>query len=114
MNKTLDKEQVEKAKTKITEIIKQYIRLFPSEYEAFKRSVAPKKENDFAEIKGSDIIERQLYELPETLHYALRKGLEIEEWAWLQNDTLYGYARNRGGVRWFIRAFPEFKITKEW
>jgi hypothetical protein len=105
------------AKKRITELVKEYIRLFPAEYEAFKSANAAKVDtlgidNDFAELKGSEQLVRHLFDLPETLHHALQRGLNDQEYDWLYSRG--EFEKNRKGLQWFITAFPVFKITKDY
>jgi nicotinic acid phosphoribosyltransferase len=105
---------MKRAKAQIKATIEQYVRMFPKEYEAFLLSTRRKQDNPFneyAELKGGQQMVRHLFDLPETLHYALQRALTDEEYDWL-------YARNRyhnkqEGIGWFIRTFPMFKITKD-
>lgn len=103
------------AKEKIKTSVDEYIKLFPDEFEAFKTAIHEKREatTGFAEVGGTEIIQRALYELPEVLYYALRRTLTNEEWWWFQGDTQRGADRNQG-PGWFVRTFPVFKITKEY
>jgi hypothetical protein len=105
--------QTAKEKIKIT--VNEYKRMFPLEYETFltsTRKKADSTENDFAELKKSDMISRHLFDLPEILHYALQRQLTDEEYDWLYSRG--AYTGRREGLAWFIKAFPQFKITKEW
>lgn len=104
------------AKARVTELVKEYIRIFPAEFEAFKSANAAKVENlgafnTYAELKGSEQLVRHLFDLPETLHHALVRGLSDKEYDWLYSRN--EYERNRQGLQWFITAFPVFKITKD-
>jgi len=93
---------------KIVGVVKEYIRLFPSEFEDFKGVMRQKKRkidgvsNKFAQVQGSDIIERHLAEWPETLEMALRLQLHKDEYDWL---------RTTKGISWFLKKFPVFRIT---
>jgi len=101
-------------KTKITTVIKEYIKLFPQEYEAFLNSTRAKQDNvanKYAELGNADQLVRHLFDVPATLHTALRSNLTDEEFSWL--FSLNEYERKRAGLTWFIRAFPQFKITKD-
>lgn len=104
------------AKTRVRELVQEYVRLFPAEFEAFKLATAAKIDNlgafnDFAEMKGSDQIVRHLFDLPETLHYAIHRGLSDTEYDWLYSRG--EFEKNREGLQWFITTFPMFKITKD-
>lgn len=98
------------AKDKVKVAVEEYSRLFPGELEAFKVSQSAKDEllgsNKFAQVRGSDMIERKLYELPEKLFNAIRELLTEDEWTWFQDATPHR------GVSWFLMAYPIFKSTK--
>lgn len=100
------------AKTHITAIVENYIRLYPEEYEEFKRgmiAVRAMPRDDFATLDGSKYT-RALYEMPETLQTMLIMGLEEEEITWLKAGVSTN--RNQGG-HWFARTFPVFCIPKK-
>lgn len=106
---------MERAKKQIDIVVKEYRRLFPAEYKAFLKSNALRidgleGDNKFAEIKGSQQVIRHLTEVPETLYYALVRGLTDEELDWL-------FARNRfrndfKGIKWFMETYQDFNVTK--
>lgn len=103
------------AKEKVALTVKEYIRMFPLEYDSFLNSTRKKADSvttEFAEIQGSDMISRHLFDLPEVLHYALQRQLTDEEYDWLYSRG--AYEKRREGLAWFIKAFPQFKITSEW
>ena len=107
---------MKRAKDQVEELVKQYIKLFPAEYKTFL--VANRKRvddlgisNDFAEVEGSDMVVRHLFELPEVLHYSLQRGLTDEEYDWLYSRG--SYEKKTAGLAWFIKRFPQFKITKD-
>ena len=107
---------MKRAKDQVEVLVKEYIKLFPTEYNAFLKSTAAKVDalgidNDFAEVKGSNQMVRHLFDLPEVLHYSLQKGLSTEEYEWLYSRG--AYEKKREGLGWFIRRFPQFKITKD-
>jgi hypothetical protein len=102
------------AKTKVKTAIEEYIRLFPQEYEAFTKSHRQKeanKENEFAEFNRSEQIVRHLFDLPEVLHHSIQKLLTDEEYDWLYSRN--AYEQKRQGLTWFVRTYPQFKITKD-
>lgn len=94
------------AKMKIKDLVATYIRTSPKEYEAVKSVVLSKRDglkNKFADMsKDSDVIERELYEIPETLFTIFQFNLSGDESEWL---------RSKQGAHWFCREFPEFRIT---
>lgn len=102
------------AKIKVKTAVEEYVRLFPQEYEAFQRSHRAKednKKNDFATFGSTEQIVRHLFDLPEVLHHSIRKLLTDEEYDWLYSRN--AYEKNRKGLTWFVRTFPQFKITKD-
>lgn len=95
------------AKTKITEYETAYRNVFPQEYADFLKGQKVKLdllgENKFAEMKGSDIINRRLGEMPETLYAMFQTRLTPEEFTWF---------RSQEGGRWFFKTFPQYRETK--
>lgn len=105
---------MQSTKERIKKVIKEYIKLFPLEYESFCNSHRIKQENkvnEFAEFKGSTQLVRHLVDVPETLYFSLRSQLQPEQFDWLYgfND----FEGKREGMTWFIRTFPQFKITDD-
>ncbi len=105
---------MQSTKERIKKVVKEYIKMFPLEYEQFLNSHRQKQDNkinEFAEFKQHDQLVRHLFDIPETLFMALRMKLTTEQFDWM-----YGfneYEGNRAGVTWFIRTFPQFKITED-
>jgi len=92
-------------KAKVASIVEDYQRLFPEEYKNFLTAQRVKVNNitdKFATLKGSDVIERQLGEMPETLYYMLQTGLTGEETKWFNS---------KDGYTWFYNTYKEFKVT---
>lgn len=101
------------AKTKVETAIREYARLFPDELKAFTTSVAEKvdkKDTKFAEVHGSDMLERHLFDMPETLYYAINRMLTKEEFDWLFNRT----GDDPSGLKWFLSTYPSFSITGDY
>lgn len=101
-------------KERIKKVIREYIRTFPVEYEEFMSAQRVRQENKinkFADFKGSDQIVRHLVEIPESLNLALKMKLEQEQFDWLFGFNEYEGKYN--GFSWFIKMFPQFKITDE-
>lgn len=106
---------MENTKKKITQAVKEYKRIFPDEYEMFLTSFRKKqdtKRDRWAQVKGADVVTRQLIEIPESLHVALDLNLTVEEkdWLYARND----YQSNWSGMKWFMERFPEFKLTADY
>lgn len=105
---------MQSTKDRIKAVVKEYTRVFPLEYEQFLNSHRIKQDtkmNEFAEFKKHGQLVRQLFDVPETLYLALKMKLTEEQFDWL-----YGFNEFEGkreGLTWFIRTFPQFKITKD-
>ena len=103
------------AKQKIDIAVQEYIKLFPQEFEAFKRGreFTIKNQTDkwaSANLKES-AIERHLFDLPERLHSAIHNNLDDNEREWF---TATGDCKgNFEGIQWFMMKYPIFSITKE-
>lgn len=102
----------EVAKKKITNAINLYIKTFPDEFEAFKKSVQVKQDLT-GEQRGwqthSDTLERHLFDIPETLYMSLKRDLTNEEYNWL-----YGRTEDKTGLKWFMQTFKPFLIAEEY
>lgn len=97
----------QETKLKLTGIVKMYIDVFSSEFDDFKIGIAYKRgrlKTKFAEMKGSDLIERELYEIPETLFQLITSRLDVKELEDL---------RTKDGARWFAKTFPAFRISEK-
>lgn len=101
-------------KEKIKKAVLEYVKMFPTEYEHFQnshREKLDKKDNKFAEFKGADQVVRHLIDIPATLDAIFKIHLEKEE-----QDWLFGLGTHKGeraGISWFMKTFPQFKITKD-
>lgn len=104
---------MESAKKKIEQAVAEYVTLFPDEYNRFivqMNNNRLHKNNDWAELEGSDVVQRKLYEKPETLHAGIRNKLNEEEWDWLH--ACGEYENDHRGPKWFMDKFMEFRVTK--
>ena len=93
-------------KKKIEKLVKEYIQVMPGEYEQVKKEIATYRiglKDEWAQMEGSEIIARELYRIPETLHAIMHKKLSVEDDLWL---------RSTEGGRWFANRYPEFRVTK--
>lgn len=78
-----------------------YRSLYVQEYEAFKAQTKMKRDtmrDQYATIKGGDFVERALVDFPETLFEMFTDDCRI-------------YLRDKDALRWFARAFPEFRLA---
>lgn len=104
---------MELAKKHITQIVRNYIRLYPEDYETVKKGIAMQKglllDAKFGTAKdtGSDM--RALFEIPADLSEMLIMGLEPEEMEWFKA----GGANRKEGARWFAETFKDFALPNE-
>ena len=95
------------AKQKIDKSVKDYIQMFPEEFEAFKKAHRIKVDmqaNKFASSERDSMVERALHDVPETLYSSLRLKL---------NDDEFNYFPSKAGARWFAKKYPVFAVAKE-
>lgn len=105
---------MDSTKERIKKVVREYIRAFPVEYENFLKSHRVRqynKQNKFAEIKGGDQLVRHLVEIPESLYMALRMKLEDEQFNWLY--SVGGFENSHAGMSWFMKTFPQFKVSED-
>lgn len=98
---------MESTKNKIIEIVKAYSEVFFDEYEAVVSYLKKKRNNrnnNFAEIKGNDYVVRSLYEIPETLDNIIQTKLD---------DKDKQFLKSKEGGHWFVKKFPQFRITEK-
>lgn len=102
---------METAKLKINIAFQEYKRLFPEEFEQFKKSNAVtinKQTNKMASREGA--IERHLFDIPEKLYQAITLSLTVEELNWWKASG--EYKKDFRGVQWFLKTYPVFKVTE--
>ena len=91
----------------VGKIVEAYKKLCPGEYADFLESNKKKVEatkDRFAEIKGSDMVHRKLFEIPETLHAALRVKMTDEQWEWF---------RTKEASTWFAIKYRQFRASAD-
>lgn len=88
-------------KQKIVDIVKVYSEVFAPEYQAVVSYLKDKRKtiNRHGEIKGQDVLQRIMFEIPATLHTIFETRLKPEEWA---------YYTSKEGTRWFQQTFKQF------
>lgn len=98
------------AQHKIKLAVRDYIKLFPEEWVAFKRQMEALrrtlKDQQFGEAKGTGSEMRALFEMPETLHTILVNNLDETEMEWFKS----GGSKHNEGAIWFAKTFPDFRI----
>ena len=98
---------MDSAKIKIENIVKDYISLFPKEYNNFKEGVKMKinlQINKFGDLtKTSDFIIRPLFEIPEVVDDLIQNRLDDNELKWFRNE----------GGKWFAKKFVAFRLVEK-
>lgn len=95
----------EDVKRKIREVVTQYVRLFPAEFQDFKRGLSVSRDQlktKWGEMKGTDIELRKRGEIPETLFIAINKALSDDERNWFNSKAAH---------RWFFKEFSDFAVS---
>lgn len=98
----------------VKKVVREYMRVFPIEYEQFLNSHRQKQDNkinEFAEFKQHDQLVRHLFDVPESLYLAFKMKLPSEDFDWLFGTGVY--EKSYVGVQWFMKTYPQFKITKD-
>jgi len=93
------------AKLLIKTYVREYTLAFPQEWEAFKEAMEVKlgqSKDAFGEIADSELIERKLFEMPETLYTILDMKLSKEDFSWF---------KTKEGSRWFAKQYPQFRTS---
>ncbi len=79
--------------------------LYPQEWADFQKAIKEKlslSKDDFGKLEGSDLVERKLFEIPETLYTILKMKLAAEDWEWFGTKE---------GARWFAGHYPQFRTS---
>lgn len=96
---------MDELKNKIDGIVNDYMVLFPQEYKDFKYGMSLQLKNlnnDFAEVKNTDALERKIYEIPETLFKMICNATSKEE------DKII---RTKKFALYFARKYPQFRAS---
>lgn len=101
------------AKDHITQIVRNYIRLFPEDYEIVKKGIEMQRhallDAKFGTARGTGSDMRALFEIPIDLSEMLIMGLTPEEMEWFKAGGL----DRKEGARWFARTFKVFTLPSE-
>jgi hypothetical protein len=106
-------------KAKVLALVKDYVTIYPDEYESFKIGHQAKRDMladaKFGAATGTDAFDRVLGEVPETLFIILQMKLDTEELRWLYGDTGHksGDKLFNEGPRWFFTTFKDFRTAQE-
>lgn len=97
-------------KEKIRNIVVEYIRLFPYEYEAVREDIRTIRMNLRNQFGSGDsvVLDREIVRLPETLDMLFKKMLTAEEEMWLFGENKKG--GKKSNIRWFAREFSGFRV----
>lgn len=93
-------------KQKITRIVDEYVNFFPEEFEAFKAGMKEKRDKTFhrtGKIDGTDVLDRPLHEIPETMYGIINLHLSQDELEAFQSQTV---------SRWFAKTFKDFSVVE--
>lgn len=88
-------------------LVRDYVKNYPQEWNDFQKSIKEKlslSKDEFGIMEGSELIERKLYEIPETLYTILKLRLSLEDWDWYQAKE---------GARWFASHYPQFRTSEK-
>ncbi len=100
---------VKNTQKRIENVVAVYKLAFPSEYKTACEGVIMQREMQTDDMGTVNVElsgvapQRALYEIPENLFNAMLKQLDEEELT---------YWKSKEGARWFIKAAPEFSLTR--
>ena len=89
----------------IRTFVREYTLTFPQEWARFQEAMKIKlgeSKDAFGEVADSELIERKLFEMPETLFTILTMKLSEEDMKWF---------RTKEGSRWFAKQYPQFRTS---
>jgi nicotinamide mononucleotide adenylyltransferase len=96
-------------KQKLKTLTEQYKRILPDEYVSVVAAIAQnrkKLKDEWAQMKGSDMIQRHLLEMPEMLDNLITMNLTDEELKVWNQDKEHKLRR------WYAKEYPEFRVSK--
>lgn len=100
---------MDQVKEKVKNQVERYKELFPEEYKTVVAYLKEKRKNlftKFGELKkgSSEILERGMFEIPETLDTMLNINMTVE-----QNQ----YRKTKEFAYWFMKEYREFLIPEK-
>ena len=99
---------MQSAKHKLNQIVFQYKTFFKDEYKDFLIGIKDKKNsNELATNKQDGVIERAMWDMPETLYGLIIKKLTTEELEWFNQKG------KSGGQQYIVKTFKEFKVPEK-
>lgn len=96
----------EQTKKRLSNVIREYKRIFPREYELvvlYNKQHAENQATKWGELNNADVVGREVQRMPTTLYELIRLKLSKEEVTELESDK---------GFLWFQRAYPEWVPNK--
>lgn len=101
---------MEQAKVHIKQIVGDYIKLFPADYETVVKGVAMHRQilldDKFGTARNQGSEMRALFEIPADLSEMFIMNLTEDEMEWFKA----GGADRKEGARWFAKTFKEFML----
>jgi len=94
-------------KGKIKRIVEEYIKFLPEEYAAFKAGMKEKRDrtwNRTGKIEGTEVLDRPIHEIPESLYGIMNLHLNDAEKEEFQSQVM---------TRWFAKSFPDFSVVEK-
>lgn len=100
---------MKEAQIKIEALVTDYQNIFPDEFSEFRKAIKTKQDmasDKFAAVQNTNnqIIERVLFEIPETLYGIFLVRLEEQEMKYLDSKE---------GSRWFAKKFPQYRVAQK-
>lgn len=103
---------MQSAKEHITEIVEEYIKLFPADFATFKKAMEMQrhmlKDEEYGKAEGSSGQMRALFEMPVDLSEMLIMQLTPEEMEWFK----VGGNNRKEGAHWFAKKFKAFTLPQ--
>lgn len=91
--------------TNISNVVKDYMEMFPKEYDQFCNSIAHKRElqkDEYSKVDADTVLQQFVYEIPETLYFMFGRILTEEDGDYLDSKE---------GAEWFGRTFKQFSTA---
>lgn len=103
---------MQSAKDHITQIVEEYIKLFPDDFATFKKAMVMQrnllKDPKWGVAEGTGSGMRAIYEMPVDLSEMLILQLTEEEMEWFKA----GGSDRKEGARWFGKTFKAFALPQ--
>lgn len=103
---------MQSAKDHITQIVEEYIKLFPDDFATFKKAMEMQrhmlKDEQYAAAEGTSGQMRALFEMPVDLSEMLIMQLTEEEMEWFKA----GGSNRKEGAHWFAKKFKAFALPQ--